>query len=379
MYRELVGIVKKLIQIDSQNPPGREKEIALFIKYFLKDIGVDSKIFEFNKNRYNLVCSLPSYRGKKRIILTPHLDTVPVSGKWRFPPFKGKVFKGKIYGRGATDCKGNVGVVMYLIKKLKEEKITFNNLDLIFAFTADEETGSRWGIKPLLKYLKKIDYGIVLDSDDFDIIVAQKGLLHLKIEVFGKEAHGATPHRGINAIEKSIYILRDLLKEKFTENIHPLLKQPTINIGRFWGGEKVNIVAGYAFFEIDIRYIPSIDKETIINKIEKILKKYTNKYKINILAHQEPIEIDRDNLLISILKQTLKSYNIKPKLVPSFGATVITFLKDKGIENFAFGFGSRGCAHIKDEYVKIDNLYKGYNVLKSFLINLDSQIAKDYL
>lgn len=371
MKKDLINLTQKLIRIDSSNPPGKEKEIVFFIRRYLNNLGVSSKIYKFKEGRFNLVCEINSLQGKKKIILTPHIDTVPATGKWRFPPFSGEVYRGRIYGRGATDDKGNTAVALYLIKILKKEKIVFRNLDLIFAFTGDEETGSTFGIKPLLNWLRKIDYGIVLDASEFEIVVAQKGLLHLRIEVFGKEAHGAYPHRGINAIEKSVYILRDILKEEFVSIKHPLLNKTTINIGRICGGEKVNIVAGFNSFELDIRYAPPGSKDRIIEKIKKIIERYNIKYRIKVLAHQKPLEIEKNHFLIQTLKKVLVKHGIKPHYKPSFGATVINFLQDKGVESFAFGFGSRGCAHIKDEYVKIKNLVNGVEVLKDYLSALD--------
>lgn len=372
MHKELLRLAQDLISIDSQNPPGDEREIITFIKSYLKKLSVNPTIYTFEKDRPNLICALKSRSSKKRLILTPHVDTVPAGSNWRFEPFSGRIYKGKLYGRGATDCKGNVAVALSLIKKLKETNTVLQNLDLVFAFCADEETGSHYGIIPLLKLLKSIDYGLVLDGDDFDIVVAQKGLLHVRLELFGKEAHGAFPERGINAIEYGVRIVYELLHKKWAYKIHSLLKKPTLNIGRFAGGDKVNIVAGHCFIELDIRYIPSMDKKVILSDIVRIIKKYPVKYKVKILAHQKPIEIDKNNFLIRILQQTLKEKGIHSKLKPSFGATVINFLKDEGIEGFAFGFGTKGQAHAKNEYVKIANLTKGVEVLAGYVQALDA-------
>lgn len=372
MKKQLISLLQNLIKIDSQNPPGNEKEIIFFIRDYLKALGVASKIYEFKKDRLNLVCALLSKNSKKKILFTPHVDTVPAGRLWRFEPFSGTVHKGKIYGRGATDCKANVACALYLIKKLKETKTVLNNVDLVFAFTGDEETGSHKGLIPLMRYLKNIDYGVVLDADDFDIVVAQKGLLHLRVELIGKESHGAYPERGINAVKAGVHILEEILnrKEKYTK--HSLLKKPTLNIGRFIGGDKVNIVAGDAFFELDIRYLPSMKKDDIVKEIEKIVQKQKIKYRIKILAHQKPIEIDKKMPEIRILQQILKGNKINSKLKPSFGATVMTFLLDKGIESFAFGFGSKGNAHTKNEYVKVSNLEKGVKVLEDYVRKLDN-------
>ena len=368
---EVISLTQKLIRIDSQNPGAGEKEIAYFIRKYVTTLGLKAKIHEFKKNRPNVVVKILSRRRRKRVLFTPHIDTVPATGRWRYPPLSGKIVNGRIYGRGATDCKSNVGVSLAVIKELLDSRFRPQNIDIVFAFTADEETGSEWGIKPLIKKLKGIDYGVVLDADEFDIIIAQKGLLHLRVEVFGKEAHGAFPERGINAIEKSIYALAHLLKAKLPCRSHPLLKAPTINVGTFHGGDKVNIVAGYAVFELDIRFAPPLTKEKITRYLRHLFSRNLPKYKITVLTYQEPIEINKNSLPIKTLKSTLKSYGIKPVLKPSFGATVINFLKNEGIETFAFGFGTKGCAHTKNEYVAIANLTRAVEVLRDYIVALD--------
>ncbi|MDD5194311.1 MAG: ArgE/DapE family deacylase [Candidatus Omnitrophica bacterium] len=372
MKRDPIKLLQALVRIDSQNPPGNEKAIIAFIAAYLKSFGIASKIYEFKKDRPNLICTIKSRRPKKAVLFTPHVDTVPVTGKWKFPPFSGTLYKGKLYGRGATDCKANVAVALALIARLKKEKAVLNNLDLVFAFCADEETGSYYGTIPLSKRLKGIDYGVVLDADDFNIIVCQKGLLHLRVELFGREAHGAYPERGVNAVAGAVYILKEILDKGFSFSAHPLLKKPTLNIGRFCGGDKVNIVAGYCFFELDIRYLPSMNKKRIISQIEAIIKKQKIRYKIKVLAHQGPIEISRDTPSIKILRTILKERHINAKLSPSFGATVINFLEARGIESFAFGFGAKGNAHAKNEHVRISNVYKGVDVLFDYVHRLDA-------
>jgi len=371
---EVIFLTQKLIRINSQNPGANEKKAAYFIKQYLTRLGFTAKTYEFKKDRTNVVVTIPSCRRKKRILFTPHIDTVPATGRWRYPPLSGKIVSDRIYGRGATDCKSNVGVSLAVIKELADLKFRPQNIDIVFAFTADEETGSEFGIKPLIKKLKRIDYGVVLDADEFDIIVAQKGLLHIRVEVSGREAHGAFPERGINAIEKSIYALCALFKEKLSAKPHLLLKSPTINIGTFHGGDKVNMVAGYAVFELDIRFTPPLTKAEIIKRLKQIFSKHLPKHKLTVLAHQEPIEINKNSFLIKTLKSILKYYKIKPVLKPSFGATVINFLKDESIETFAFGFGTKWCAHIKNEYVAIDNLRRGVGVLRDYIISLDKSL-----
>ena len=396
-----VALLKRLIQIDSTNPPGNTEKIAAFIKKYLKELRVPCQTFTFKKGLVNLVCRVGSKNSRKTILFTPHIDTVPATGTWRHGPLSGKISGGKIFGRGSSDCKINVAAALELLRLFKTGKIALNNLDLVFAFCCDEETGSAWGTIPLVKKLGAIDYGVVLDADEFEMITAQKGLLHLRVELFGKEAHGAYPERGRSAVEAGVRILSEIMDKAFLEEPaggddlvqmslrddfakaatsgfsfrrHPLLKKPTLNVGRFCGGDKVNIVAGDAFFELDFRYLPGMRKEDIIATLTRVIKKHHIPYRLKTLAWQDAIEIDKNLISLVTLKEVLKSHKITPRLKASFGATVINFLQDQGIKSFAFGFGSSGTAHAKNEYARISHLKKGAAVLLDYVKTLDNKL-----
>jgi succinyl-diaminopimelate desuccinylase len=121
--KRLVKLTQKLIRIDSQNPPGDEARIAGFVKNYLAKLGLKTKIYEFKKRRSNAVAVLPGINKKYNLLITPHLDTVPYGKNWHFNPFLGKIYRGKIYGLGATDCKGNLASALEAINSLVEDKI----------------------------------------------------------------------------------------------------------------------------------------------------------------------------------------------------------------------------------------------------------------
>ena len=55
----------------------------------------------------------------------------------------------------------------------------------------------------------------VLDADEFDAIVAQKGLIHCRVQIFGKKAHGAYNWRGVNSIEAAARTIVRFKNHKF--------------------------------------------------------------------------------------------------------------------------------------------------------------------
>jgi len=363
----LIKLTQNLIKINSENPGGNEFEIADFVKDHLKKLGLKPKIYEFAEKRSNVICVLEGNNKNRSLLITPHLDTVPAGKNWRHNPFSARISDGKIYGLGATDCKCNLAVSLEVINSLLESR-TKLNYDLIFAATADEESGSVLGLEPLLKKkILKPSAALVLDADDFHIVVAQKGLVHLKIKIKGKRAHGAYPWLGLNAIDIALRIIGKIKKYKFACIKNNLLRAPTINIGTIKGGDKVNVVADWCEVEIDIRFLPGDSSKKILNDVKNILKAGAKDFKLEIEGIQEPFNISCGHYLVNNLVQVIKGAGIKPVLEGSEGATTISFFQERGIPSVAIGFGVSGCAHMADEYVKVNNLVKGAFVLEEFL------------
>jgi len=367
--KRLIGLTQKLISLNSENPPGNESQIARFVQGYLKRLGLRTRLYEFKKRRLNVVGTLEGKDRNRSLLVTPHLDTVPAGGNWKGNPFSGKISRGRIYGLGATDCKGNLACALESIHSLVEDRIVLG-YKLVFAATADEESGSELGLIPLLNQgVLKADAALILDSDDFKIIVTQKGLIHLKIKIKGKRAHGAYPWRGVNAIDAAIDIIKAIEAHRFPYAKNKFLKAPTVNIGTIKGGDKVNIVADWCEFEVDIRFLPGMQARDLLTKIKDIIRRRAKEWKIEIEGIQAPYSIPQAHPLVTSLKKAMRTIKVKPLIHGSQGATVITFFQEKNIPAVATGFGSSGTAHAANEYVKIDNLYTGALVLEEFFKN----------
>ncbi len=362
----IVSLAQKLIRANSENPGGTEKAVAEIVKKELIECGFEVKNYEFAKDRTNVVAILKGKNSKKSLLLTPHLDTVPAGANWSHPPFGAEIADGKIYGRGAADCKCNVAVCLEVARIIHEKKISLD-YDLIIAATADEETGSRLGLIPLLeKQIIKPTHALVMDGGEFKITIVNKGLLWLKVSAHGKKAHGAYPWKGENAIEKASQIILDLKCHKFRFNPHPLLHPPTINIGAIKGGEQPNMVPDVCEFLIDLRYLPGMNSDSIMADLRTIIEKTTQNYALETIGHHQPHEINRDNALVAALVGATRENDIEAKIDGSEGADVSAYLQKYKIPSVSFGVGS-ATLHQTDEYVEIYALEKGVEVLIDFL------------
>ena len=359
----IARLTQKLIQAPSENPPGNEYEVAMLVKKELKDMGLDVSIYEYKRNRPNIIATLKGKTGKT-LLLNTHIDTVPAGTGWKHPPFEGKIINNKIYGRGASDCKGNTASCIEAIRSLVETNTKLNGT-LVFAATVDEEMGSKEGLKILIKKrILKPDAALIVDSDNFHIDIAQKGLIHFRITIRGKKAHGAYPHLGINAITRSSEIITKLSSMKLSHTPNTLLNPPTINVGTIKGGEKVNMVPDICEFGVDIRFLYGMSADRIISSVKAIIETVTRNYEISIDDIIDPVRIDKEDYLVKCLYESTESVRKKAQYAGSEGATMVALFSDINIPAIATGFGIKECMHATDEYALVDYLTDGAKIIE---------------
>src|SRR6187402_3611752 len=75
-----------VLRFDTSDPPGNERPAAEYVKGVLEREGIDTKVFELEPNRLNVVARLKGSGKKRPLLLMAHLDTVNVDpAKWTFP------------------------------------------------------------------------------------------------------------------------------------------------------------------------------------------------------------------------------------------------------------------------------------------------------
>jgi len=134
---------------------------------------------------------------------------------WYTDPFEPVVRDGKIYGRGAEDNGQAVVATLFTLKALLSSTIK-PPINVGVAYVSDEESGSKYGIIPLLEKVNVFranDIAIVPDSgtpDGTEIEVAEKSILWLKITTKGRQGHGSTPEKALNAHRVGLRLVLEL-------------------------------------------------------------------------------------------------------------------------------------------------------------------------
>jgi len=145
---EEVGLLQQYVQIDTSE---RELDGALFLAEQLRSFGLEPVVEELGDGRANVWAILEGERAEA-VVLHNHIDVFDVlkPKRWKYPPFSGVIDPPFLYGRGTFDMKSLAIAQLQAIRRLAEapEK---PRLSVIFLATADEESGSRLGVRWVLR------------------------------------------------------------------------------------------------------------------------------------------------------------------------------------------------------------------------------------
>jgi succinyl-diaminopimelate desuccinylase len=376
--RDLIHLTTQLIQIPTENPPGNEKRAFIFLKPLLLKMGFNVEILFSPKGRGNIIAEKRWGKGGRRLIFNGHLDVVPAGNpsQWKYSPFKGKLEKGKIYGRGASDMKGGIASFLHAISMIDRSNIGLQQGAVILHLVSDEESHGHQGMGFLTrKRVIRGDAAIVGEPTDLDLMIAQKGALWFRISTIGKSAHGSRPHSGVNAIEKMVKAIDQLNSISLREE-HPLLGKPTLNIGMIQGGTKVNVVPDRCEIEVDRRILPSEEREGVLREIKESLDSLQLRdplfqYRMEEIDFAEPSEIDPEDEIVKISMEAVGEVRgERPKIKGSSGFTDARFyIKQCRIPTLILGPGGVEQPHTTDESVEVDALIQAAQIYALILIN----------
>ena len=198
---QIVALCSDLVKIPSEDPPGDTTAIAAFVCSLLDRQNLAYTVYAPQPHMPNIIARITGKKGGKRLVLNGHLDTYTAGdrSRWNWDPFSGAVEDGKLLGRGASDMKaGDTASIMTFLYMAEHRDQLVG--ELVLALVSDEETGSNWGVKWLLKNVPEFHGDALLIGEPFGpelVIFGEKGVLRIEFSARGKAAHGAYVHRAI--------------------------------------------------------------------------------------------------------------------------------------------------------------------------------------
>jgi acetylornithine deacetylase/succinyl-diaminopimelate desuccinylase-like protein len=412
--RRLVESLRALIAIPSINPPdppGAELEAARWIAAALGDAGLRPEVFEPFPGRGSVVARLRGDgTGGEPLLLLSHLDVVPApAAAWSHDPFAGDVADGYVWGRGAVDMKDLAAMELEVVRLLAEEARSAGRdpasdpvpglrRDILFASTADEETGGHEGIGWLVdhhpEHLRAAgalnESGAVSltvgDRRLYPIGVAEKGYLVYRIAVRGTWGHGSMPRtdnaavlaaRVVAALAEpgparlsptmrrffegaaaalggdAARVLRGLASEDpraseaalggLCEERHArvarALVRDTISPDVIHAGIKYNIIPGDAVIELDCRTLPGTTEPDVRARIlERLGPELAAACEFEVVMSAPPVEAPLASDLYRVLEATVRDHDPAgvplPFMLPF--ATDAKHLERLGVPSYGF-------------------------------------------
>lgn len=318
---EASSLLRRLLQIDTSNPPGNETAAAVLLKDYLETAGVACELVARYPERANLIARIPGSGKGPSLAFMGHTDVVPADSQdWRHPPFSGHLDgEGFIWGRGTVDMKNETATRAVAMAMLARSGFRPRG-DLIFIAQADEEDGAQ---EAGLKWLRLerpgigADYsideggGARLELRDGRVVVpinvGEKATLPVLVTALGEAGHASTPTAGSNAVPRLAVLIERLARARterivrpemrrllevlvgpvhgaldaailraqdlhpsFVDDLPPLFGS-TIAPTRLYGSRARNVMPGRASVECDCRVLPGAIRQDLESELKMIL------------------------------------------------------------------------------------------------------------
>jgi acetylornithine deacetylase/succinyl-diaminopimelate desuccinylase-like protein len=428
LEEECISICQEMIRIPSVNfgdGVGDERAMADYVAKKLAEVGIDSELIVTGENRVNVVAKIVGVdQSRPGLVVHGHLDVVPVNAEdWSVDPFGGEIKDGYLWGRGAVDMKDMDAMILAIVRAWKRSNYQPPR-NILVVFFADEEAGSEYGSRYLVKNRPEIFEGYseaISEVGGFSVTItgghrlyfiesAQKGINWLQLKASGEAGHGSfiNPKNSISKLaavvarigsyewpqvetktgRKFWSKIAELTGEKYDPaNVRPLLKhiggaarmmgatiQNTSNPTMLNAGYKANVIPQHATAVVDGRFLPGFEDD-LINTVKKLAG---DEIEVEVLVRDKALEVEFEGALVDAMKAAIAKYDPEGIPVPYLmsGGTDNKALSDLGIIGYGFSpvklpsdLDFFALFHGVDERIPIDGLRFGVKVLNEFLQN----------
>ncbi len=370
----LISDLQKLIKIPSVSARKQNlEECAKEIVVMMKRIGINAELIYFDDDQKNSAPPLvygevksKSNPNGKTLLFYNHYDVQPEEPRdlWEYEPFEGKVEGNLIYGRGASDDKGELVTRLKAIEFFLKQRGDVP-MNIKFLIEGEEEIGSKNISRYLKKYNTKFKTDVVIwefgyiDQEQKPIIsLGMKGLLYVELTAQGasRDVHSSLAVlienpalRIVQALSTLVdregnILIKDWFKEvkelseeesliidsepfdeesfkkeygisKFINNISgkrvkkALTSEPTCNISGlnsgYSGPGAKTITPSKAMVKIDFRLVPNMDPGLQFKRLEKhLVENGFEDIKVTLIHGEAAGRTALDNQYVKIIEKS---------------------------------------------------------------------------
>jgi succinyl-diaminopimelate desuccinylase len=358
--QEIVELLRRLIVVDSSQI---EEDAVRVVGQRLSAEGIEYRLDPLEPRRDNLIVTLGRRDAGPTLLLSAHTDTVPVGDEavWSVPPLGGVVQDGRIYGRGATDCKGGVAAMVMAVVALQRAQVPLEGQVLLTCVAG--ETHGNLGTRHLAERGLAADFAVLGEYSEGDkIATAYRGGLWGQLLIAGKSAHPGRPHLGADAIRAALeHFIPALRRYAFRFKPHPLVPDPQFTITQLQAGHRRSAIADRCVVTFDIRLVPGQDHADVWRDLEAIVATICAGPGISAKLERhyalDAFETPADHPHVRLLANCIRTFTgEEPGIMGKAGMCDGNVLVNRlGIPSVAYGPGNPSGAGV-DEYCDIDRL-----------------------
>jgi acetylornithine deacetylase len=336
---------------------------------WLEPLGFEINItpLDSNPNKANLV----AVRGKGdgALVLSGHTDTVPMDEHlWNSNPFQITERDERWYGLGTCDMKSFFALGIEAVLPLLDRSFKH---PLIFLATADEESTMNGARALKAAELCNARFALIGEPTNLHPVNQHKGIMMARLKITGTSGHSSNPDLGNNALDGSAAAIDELIKfrNEMRNQYHNEVFEvayPTLNLGCIHGGDNPNRICDHVELAFDVRVLPEMDNEAILNAIEQRLNPRLHDLNLQcdlalLNPAVPPFKNDGDEFLSAIEK--LSGYQAEPVAF----ATEAPFLQALGMETVVLGPGSIDQAHQPNEFIPLNQIEPSVEIIRNLI------------
>ena len=393
-FHRQVELLKALVRVPSDNPPGDCAPHAQAAKALLEKLGfkVETHKVPDQIAQKHGMASVTNLVIRERfgpgpvIALNAHGDVVPPGQGWTHNPYGAVEQDGAIYGRGAAVSKSDFSTYAFAMLALKDDSAGLNGT-VELHLTYDEETGGFVGPKWLLdEKITEPDYAISAGFS-YAVVTAHNGVLHLEVTVKGRQAHAAMPESGADALEAATGVLAALYKERKRlakkKSKSPGIGSAKLTVGQISGGFATNVVPDVVTLRLDRRLIPEENGIKVEKDLTALIKRAAKGTGISVDCRRiilaEPLRpvAGVENLIEPIRRHAKRELKVA---IPVKGVPLYTDARHysaAGIPTVLYGAGPRSIleanAHAANEHVILSDLKAATKIVEATLRDMLSK------
>lgn len=384
--KQTIELCRELIRRQSYS--GEENAVAERIRQAFTELGYDSVLVD---DYGNILGRIQGKRPGKTLLLDGHIDTVPVpdSSKWKHDPFGGELVDGRIYGRGASDMKGAVSAMIAAAGFFATDSGRDFAGEIYVAGVVHEECFEGIAARQVSRRIKP-DYVVIGEASELNLKRGQRGRAEVVVETFGKPAHSANPHTGINAVYKMAELIAAI--RRIEAPVHPVLGLGILELTDIISSPYpgASVVPDYCRATYDRRLLVGETKDSVLAPIVELIETMKAEdpqfsARVHFASGEEKCytgtDIQGERFFPGwLLEETdefvqsalagLKGAGLQPAITQySFCTNGSHYAGEAGIKTIGFGPSRENLAHTIDEYIEVDQLLKAaagyYGILKS--------------